>query len=109
MANPDYSSPASFANTAARAHSSTNLFERGSTTKALLTMLGLSLLAGCVSPPYAYETKPVKIASAKGDVTCQFYTTDYVVWDRAIDLPASMTVAEADAICFEAGKRRKRK
>lgn len=70
--------------------------------------LPIVALAGCVSSPVDYETAPVKIETAKGTVTCQLYTKDLVVWDRAIDRPATMSVKEADSICNAEGERRKR-
>jgi type IV pilus biogenesis protein CpaD/CtpE len=69
--------------------------------------LAAALLAGCVQSPEAYETTPVKVETPKGIVTCQLYTREIVVWDRAIDRPAKMGVQEADAICRAEGERQK--
>ncbi len=74
----------------------------------IISVLGIGLLAGCAPDPAAYETEPVRIASAKGTVTCQLYTRDTVLWDRAIDWPRSLSAAEADALCKEEGHRQKR-
>ncbi|WP_372573985.1 hypothetical protein [Ruegeria jejuensis] len=67
------------------------------------------ILSGCVPSPENYETTPVQVQTEKGIVTCQLYSKDLVVWDRAIDRPNSMGVQEADAICKEEGKREKRR
>lgn len=68
-------------------------------------MIGLS---GCSIDPQSYETTPVKLNTAKGVVTCQLYTKERVLWDRAIDRPESMSVREADNICRAEGERQKR-
>lgn len=65
------------------------------------------LATGCVPSPEEFETEPVRVQTAKGVVTCQLYSPDYVVWDRAIDRPSSMSVQEGDAICKAEGQRRK--
>ncbi|MEX0348632.1 MAG: hypothetical protein AB3N15_04335 [Paracoccaceae bacterium] len=67
------------------------------------------ILSGCVPSPENYETTPVQVQSAKGIVTCQLYSKDLVVWDRAIDRPNNMGVQEADDICREEGRREKRR
>lgn len=67
-------------------------------------LIGLTLSA-CVSPEN-YESEPVKVDTPIGVVTCQLYTQDLVIWDRAIDRPESMTVSTADAICVNEGQRR---
>lgn len=66
--------------------------------------LGLSLSA-CISPE-VYESEPVQVETPIGIVTCQLYTRDLVIWDRAIERPEGMTVSTADAICVNEGKRR---
>ena len=63
-------------------------------------------LVGCDLSPEAYESDPVKVQTRAGIVTCQLYTRELVVWDRAIDRPDGMSVATADAICVDEGKRR---
>lgn len=65
------------------------------------------LTAACVPSPEEFETTPVIVQTAKGPVTCQLYSPDYVVWDRAIDRPGSMSVKEGDDICKAEGTRRK--
>lgn len=76
-------------------------------TLALVPVSAL-LLSGCVSSPEAYETEPVEIKTAKGTVTCQLYTDEIVLWDRAIVWPRNFTHREADAVCKEEGRRRAR-
>lgn len=75
-----------------------------------LKMPALSLvlavaLAGCVDPR-DYESDPVEVPTTRGTVICQLYTQNLVVWDRAITRPEAMTVADADAVCIDEGKRR---
>ena len=67
--------------------------------------LTLATLSACASPE-VYETEPVKVDTPIGVVTCQLYTPDLVVWDRAIDRPENMSVSTADGICVNEGKRR---
>jgi hypothetical protein len=67
--------------------------------------LAAALLAGCALDPRSFESLPVEVASRKGPVVCQLYTKETVLWDRSIDRPDSMGVAEADGICLDAGRR----
>lgn len=66
----------------------------------------LLLMSGCALSPKNYESEPVDIQTPSGIVTCQLYTTDLVVWDRAIQRPETMSVTAADDICIEEGERR---
>ncbi|WP_170769773.1 hypothetical protein [Ruegeria lacuscaerulensis] len=76
-------------------------------TKSLLLLPLIAGLAACVPSPEDFETTPVKVQTPKGEVTCQLYRPDRVIWDRAIDFPATkMTVPEADAYCKQEGQRR---
>lgn len=76
--------------------------------RSRLVLAGLALLgaAGCTIDPRDYETTPVEVASSKGVVTCQLYIEDTIVWDRAIDIPNGMSIAEGDQICRAEGQRR---
>lgn len=76
--------------------------------KPALIAVPLLALAGCVSSPEAYETEPVELTTPKGTVTCQLYTDEIVLWDRAILWPRTISAAEADAVCKEEGRRRAR-
>lgn len=69
-----------------------------------LAVSGL-VLSGCVPHPDFFETPPVTIETAQGPVTCQLYSPEIVTWDRATDRPDSMSVAEGDAVCQEAGQK----
>lgn len=74
----------------------------------VLVFSGAALaLTGCVGglDPRKYETPPVEVATEAGVVTCQLYTLDQVLWDRAIDIPAGMTIADGDRICKAEGLR----
>lgn len=71
---------------------------------ALLVPL-LPLLTACIPSPTSFETEPVVISTSAGPVTCQLYTAEIVAWDRSIDRPDAMSVAEADAICQAEGRR----
>ena len=62
-------------------------------------------LTGCVSPE-DYETEPVRVQTPQGVVTCQLYTRERVLWDRAIHRPDTMSVATADQVCIAEGNRR---
>lgn len=72
---------------------------------AAISLMALIVVAGCVGDPTAYETAPVKLKTEKGTVTCQLYTREQVIWDRAIDRPANMSVKEADELCRAEGRR----
>nr|WP_321252949.1 hypothetical protein [uncultured Ruegeria sp.] len=77
------------------------------TTKAALVLPVLAAITACVPSPESLETTPVQVQTPKGVVTCQLYTLNRVIWDRAIDYPATkMSVAEADAYCRQEGQRR---
>ncbi|MFD1794753.1 hypothetical protein FQV27_06280 [Paracoccus aurantiacus] len=67
--------------------------------------LALATLSGCAMTPQQYETTPVLVQSAMGQVTCQLYTLEQVTWDRAINRPAAMSVATADNLCRAEGQR----
>lgn len=73
-----------------------------------LTPFAAGILAGCVASPEAYETPPVDLKTPKGVVTCQLYTDEIVLWDRAIRWPRTISAEEADAYCKEEGRRRAR-
>lgn len=68
--------------------------------------LAVGLLSGCVASPEAYETPPVDLETPKGVVTCQLYTDEIVLWDRAIRWPRAMSAEAADALCKKEGNRR---
>ena len=74
--------------------------------KLVLSCSAFVVVSACTLNPRAYETTPVEVATAKGTVTCQLYTPDLVVWDRAIDRPENMSVEEGDQVCLAEGKRR---
>ncbi len=67
-------------------------------------MLGLLAVSACV-PGEAFETDPVRVPTTKGDVYCQLYTRDIVMWDHSISHTNNMSTEEADDICYEMGKR----
>lgn len=73
----------------------------------VLSVAAFAVVAGCSIDPKNYETAPVEVATTQGTVTCQLYTPERTIWDRAIDWPRSMTAAEADATCKLEGDRRK--
>jgi len=71
-----------------------------------LPILGVALaaLTACVSPEN-YESTPVQVSTEMGLVTCQLYTRDRILWDRAIGRPEGMTVEVADNVCRAEGQR----
>lgn len=66
--------------------------------------LGVAALTACT--PRQFESDPVTVGSPQGPVTCQLYTRNMLDWDRSINRPATMSVADADQICRAEGKRR---
>ncbi|WP_317056752.1 hypothetical protein [Roseovarius rhodophyticola] len=72
---------------------------------AALGSISAIVLAGCSVDPRNFETTPVQVKTAKGIVTCQLYTKERVLWDRAIDRPDNMSVREADDVCRAEGIR----
>lgn len=79
------------------------MMKRQTCLAAMLLPLAFGL-SGC-GDPASYETAPVEVTTARGIVTCQLYTHDRVLWDRAIDRPETMTVKDADDICVAEGYR----
>ncbi len=76
-------------------------------TKTVLFLPLVAGLSGCIPSPEDVESAPVKVQTPKGEVTCQLYRLDRVIWDRATDFPADkMSVPEADAYCKQEGQRR---
>ena len=73
----------------------------------ITALMGTMAIAGCSINPANYATLPVNVSTAQGTVTCQLYTEDIVVWDKAIDAPAGMSISTADKICKQEGHRRK--
>lgn len=71
----------------------------------ILAVAGLSLSA-CVSVKN-YESPPVKVSTAQGEVTCQLYTKERLDWDRSISRPETMSAETADIFCKNEGLRRK--
>ena len=56
-------------------------------------------LTACVVPsPRDYETDPVTLNTNKGPA-------NLTAWDRSVGRPEDMTVAEADKICRDHGKK----
>ena len=68
-----------------------------------------TVLSGCSINPVNYETTPVQIQTPQGTVVCQLYTKERVLWDRAIGVPAGMSVETGDTICKNEGIRLKTK
>lgn len=67
----------------------------------------VALAAGCGGiGQAAFESPPVQVSTPAGVVTCQLYTEDTVLWDRAIDVPPGMSIQAGDEICVEEGRRR---
>lgn len=73
--------------------------------KAAAGLAAAFFLTGCDRS--GFETAPVALKAETGIVTCQLYTVDRVMWDHATDYPEGLTKAEADALCFAEGERRK--
>jgi hypothetical protein len=75
----------------------------------LLTIFaaGGMTLAGCMPTPAGLASTPVVIETPEGQVTCQFYLDDVVLWDNAIAQPEGMGEATADAYCVREGERRR--
>jgi hypothetical protein len=76
--------------------------------RPLILLFIVVAIGACTPDPRQYETEPVKVKSDKGIVTCQLYTDEIVIWDRAIDRPSNMTIQDADAICRALGERRQK-
>lgn len=70
-----------------------------------LTLAASLVIAGCATSIEDYETTPVQLKTSKGVVTCQLYSHDRVMLDRAIDIPRTMTIKEGDALCKAEGVR----
>ena len=74
-----------------------------------LSLLGatLALASGCTIA--SLETEPVTLKTDKGEVVCQLYDRNTVIFDRAIHMPHAMHIEEADALCRAEGDRLRKK
>ena len=74
-----------------------------------LSLLGatLALVSGCTTA--SFETEPVTLKTDKGDVVCQLYSRNTVLFDHVISMPHAMHVPEANALCRAEGERQKNK
>ncbi|WP_232816478.1 hypothetical protein [Paracoccus zhejiangensis] len=73
--------------------------------KPVLIASAILSLAACSLDPREYETTPVVVQTEAGPVTCQLYTHEQVIWDRATSRPNSMDVETADNLCRQEGVR----
>jgi hypothetical protein len=73
-------------------------------SKLVLLLVVAFGLTGCIDPK-DYESEPVEVSTPEGIVTCQLYTKERVLWDRAINRPETMSVEAADAVCMQEGQR----
>ena len=64
--------------------------------KHLLLIVPL-LFAACTKADF--QTPLVAVQTPAGAVKCQLYTRDTVLWDEAVEYPATYTKEEADAWC----------
>jgi len=74
-----------------------------------LSLLGATLEQVSACTPADFETDPVTLTTDMGDVVCRLYSNKTVVLDRAIHMPHTMHVGEADALCRQEGERRMKK
>lgn len=65
-----------------------------------------TIVAGCELTPDQFETPPVTVKTSQGFVSCQLYSHDYVLWDRAIDWPNVLNGEQADRYCQQEGRRK---
>lgn len=83
------------------------LWDNGAPTMRYLTspvaLIGGLAVAGCSMAEF--ETDPVEVVIPAVTVTCQLYSRDIVMLDRAIDSPPGMTIAQADVVCRAYGQR----
>jgi len=63
----------------------------------------LLMIAACT--PASMETDPVTVETDQGPVTCQLYTRELVLWDKALSRPVDMTDEAANEICRGEGRR----
>ena len=70
-----------------------------------LSLLGatLALVSGCTTK--SFETAPVTLKTDKGDVVCQLYDRNTVIFDHVVHMPNAMHVEEANALCRAEGER----
>lgn len=70
-----------------------------------LALTALIALAAC-DVKENYETDPVTVSTKDGAVSCQLYTPNVVLWDRALSRPAAMSDADANRQCRAEGELR---
>lgn len=68
-----------------------------------LLAVSAAVLAGCNKTEF--ETAPVALDTPQGEVICQLYRRDMVMWDRALSRPAAMSDATASQLCIDEGRR----
>lgn len=64
--------------------------------KIYLGLTAVLLLAAC-------DSTPVVLNTPAGEVTCQNYTDEVILWDRPTAYPKSMPKVEAYRLCREVG------
>lgn len=71
----------------------------------ILGMVSFIALSGCAVNRVRYESVPVKVATSQGQVLCQLYTVNSVMWDEAIVVPEGMLITTGNSICHNEGLR----
>ena len=70
-----------------------------------LPILGAASIVLTACSLEKYESEPVLLTTEMGLVTCQLYTKDRVLFDKAIDIPEGMAVEVANNLCRTEGER----
>ena len=71
--------------------------------KPILWFGAAALLSACVNVN-DFETDPIMVKTEAGDVWCQLYTHQKVMFDKSISYPDSLTRQQADSICISKGE-----
>ena len=66
--------------------------------KLVISTASAATLTGCIDPAN-YATTPVSVTTETGNVVCQLYRTNNVLWDEAISIPPGMSISTGDSIC----------
>lgn len=73
--------------------------------KVSLVLAGLLVSACSIESKSSFESPEVVVTTDAGPVTCQLYTRDELIWDRATLRPSTLTDDQANQICRDEGVR----
>ncbi|WP_051910085.1 hypothetical protein [Paenirhodobacter enshiensis] len=70
---------------------------------AIVAVALVGSLSACAHD--TWESVPMLVKSSQGNVICQLYGRDQVLWDTSIAHPDAMSKDDADQVCRAEGQR----